>query len=117
MHDRDVHGCMADVGWITGHSYIVYGPLSNGVTTVMFEGMPTYPNASRYWEIVDKLKLTQFYTAPTAIRALRRLGDEFVNNYKLDSLRVLGYCHYLKVNFAYRSVGEVVLTLMLANQP
>jgi acetyl-CoA synthetase len=86
----DVHGCMADVGWITGHSYIVYGPLSNGVTTVMFESVPTYPTPSRYWEMVDTHKIKSFYTAPTAIRALRRLGDSHVAPYKLDSLEVIG---------------------------
>jgi acetyl-CoA synthetase len=90
MHPNDVHGCMADVGWITGHTYIVYGPLSNGVATVMFESVPTYPNASRYWDLVETHKVTQFYTAPTAIRALRRLGDQFVQPHKMDSLRILG---------------------------
>ncbi|KAI9092401.1 hypothetical protein DFS34DRAFT_633380 [Phlyctochytrium arcticum] len=90
LHDGDVHGCMADVGWITGHSYIVYGPFANGATTVVFESIPTYPDAGRYWDLVDKFKITSFYTAPTAIRALRRLGDDFVTPYKLDSLRVLG---------------------------
>ena len=90
MHPNDIHGCMADVGWITGHSYIVYGPLSIGVTTVIFEGVPTFPTPSRYWEMVDTHKITQFYTAPTAIRALRRLGDEHITPYKLNSLRVLG---------------------------
>ncbi|TPX63534.1 acetate---CoA ligase [Spizellomyces sp. 'palustris'] len=90
LHEDDVHGCMADVGWITGHSYIVYGPLANGVTTILFESIPTYPNAGRYWELVDKHKVTSFYTAPTAIRALRRLGDEHVQPYNLDTLRVLG---------------------------
>ena len=89
-HPNDVFGCMADVGWITGHTYIVYGPLALGVTTVMFESVPTYPDASRYWQMVDEHKITQLYTAPTAIRALRRLGDEPVKPYKLDSLRVLG---------------------------
>ncbi|KAK9762023.1 acetyl-coenzyme A synthetase 2 [Basidiobolus ranarum] len=90
LHEGDVFGCMADVGWITGHSYIVYGPLSNGVTTVLFESIPTYPDGSRYWDLVSKHKLTQFYTAPTAIRALRRLGDHFVDGYDLSSLRVIG---------------------------
>lgn len=74
----------------TGHSYIVYGPLANGVTTVMFESIPTYPNPSRYWDMVDKHQITQFYTAPTAIRALRRMGDDRVKPYSLNSLRVLG---------------------------
>ena len=86
----DVFGCMADVGWITGHSYIVYGPLSNGATTVMFEGMPTFPDSGRYWKMVQDHKITQFYTAPTAIRALKRLGDEWVNKYDLSSLRSIG---------------------------
>jgi len=90
LHENDVHGCVADVGWITGHTYIVYGPLANGVTTVVFESIPTYPNASRYWDMVDKHKITQFYTAPTAIRALRRLGDDAVKPYDLSSLRVIG---------------------------
>ena len=90
MHPNDIHGCMADVGWITGHTYIVYGPLSNGITTVIFESIPTYPTPSRYWQLVDEHKLTQFYTAPTAIRALRRLGDSHVKDYNLSSLRVLG---------------------------
>ena len=90
MHENDVHGCMADVGWITGHTYIVYGPLSNGVTTVMFESVPTYPTPTRYWDLVDEHKLTQFYTAPTAIRALRRLGDSHVQKNDLSSLRILG---------------------------
>ncbi|KAI9356589.1 hypothetical protein DFJ73DRAFT_789505 [Zopfochytrium polystomum] len=90
LHEGDVHGCMADVGWITGHSYIVYGPLSNGVTTVVFESVPTYPTPSRYWQTVEKHKITQLYTAPTAIRALRRLGDDHVTPYSMPTLRVLG---------------------------
>ncbi|KAJ3261270.1 acetyl-CoA synthetase, partial [Borealophlyctis nickersoniae] len=90
LHEGDVHGCMADVGWITGHTYIVYGPLSNGATTVIFESVPTYPTPSRYWQMVDNHKITQFYTAPTAIRALRRLGDEHVTPFSLSSLRVIG---------------------------
>ncbi|KAH6602738.1 hypothetical protein BASA61_000827 [Batrachochytrium salamandrivorans] len=90
MHPNDIFGCMADIGWITGHTYIVYGPLCLGVTTVMFESIPTYPNASRYWDLVDKHQVTQLYTAPTAIRTLRSLGDEPVKPFKLDSLRVLG---------------------------
>jgi len=85
-----VYWCTADIGWVTGHSYIVYGPLANGATSVMFEGVPTYPDAGRFWEIVDKFKITVFYTAPTAIRALMRLGDEWPAKYKLDSLRILG---------------------------
>lgn len=81
---------MADVGWITGHTYIVYGPLANGVTTTVFESTPTYPTPSRYWEAVDKHKITQFYSAPTAIRLLRRLGEEHVRKFDLSSIRVLG---------------------------
>ncbi len=90
IHDDDVYWCTADIGWVTGHSYIVYGPLANGATSIMFEGVPTYPDAGRFWEIVDKFKVTVFYTAPTAIRALMRLGDEWPAKYKLDSLRILG---------------------------
>jgi acetyl-CoA synthetase len=78
LHQDDVFGCMADVGWITGHSYIVYGPLSNGASIVMFESTPLYPNAGRYWEVVDKYKVTQFYTSPTAIRALRKEGERHI---------------------------------------
>ena len=86
----DVYWCTADVGWITGHSYIVYGPLLAGATTLMFEGVPTYPNAGRFWEIVDKYKVNQFYTAPTAIRALQAFGLEPVEPFSLDSLKVIG---------------------------
>ena len=82
--------CTADIGWVTGHSYVVYGPLCNGGTTLMFEGVPTYPDAGRFWRIVEKFKVTSFYTAPTAIRALIRLGDEWPGKYDLRSLRVLG---------------------------
>ena len=88
--EGDVYWCTADVGWVTGHSYIVYGPLANGATTLMFEGVPTFPTASRFWEICDKHRVNQFYTAPTAIRALMGLGDEWVSNCDLSSLRVLG---------------------------
>jgi acetyl-CoA synthetase len=88
--DEDVYWCTADVGWITGHSYIVYGPLLAGATTLMFEGVPTYPHPGRFWEIVDKYKVNQFYTAPTAIRALEAFGIDPVLPYKLDSLKVLG---------------------------
>jgi acetyl-CoA synthetase len=86
----DIYWCTADVGWITGHSYIVYGPLLAGATTLMFEGVPTYPDAGRFWEIVDKYQVNQFYTAPTAIRALQAYGLEPVKPHKLDSLKVLG---------------------------
>ncbi len=90
IKENDVYWCTADVGWVTGHSYIVYGPLCNGSTTLMFEGVPTYPDASRFWEIVDKFNVTIFYTAPTAIRALMGLGDSYVNKASLSSLRILG---------------------------
>ncbi|MUP45896.1 acetate--CoA ligase [Gramella sp. BOM4] len=86
----DVYWCTADIGWITGHSYIVYGPLLNGATTVMFEGVPSYPDFGRFWEIVEKHKVNQFYTAPTAIRALAKKNLEFVDKYDLSSLKVLG---------------------------
>ena len=89
-HDGDVYWCTADVGWVTGHSYIVYGPLANGATTLMFEGVPTYPDASRFWQVCEKHKVTQFYTAPTAIRALMGQGKEFVTKSDLSSLRILG---------------------------
>ncbi len=90
VHDDDTFWCTADIGWVTGHTYIVYGPLCNGATSLMFEGVPTYPDAGRFWHIVDKFKVTVFYTAPTAIRSLMRLGDEWPKKYKLDTLRVLG---------------------------
>ena len=90
VSQSDIYWCTADVGWITGHTYILYGPLSNGVTTVMFEGIPTYPNASRCWDICDKYNVNIFYTAPTAIRALMSQGDEPVLSTKRKSLRVLG---------------------------
>ncbi|MCM4157002.1 acetate--CoA ligase [Gramella sp. AN32] len=86
----DVYWCTADIGWITGHSYILYGPLLNGATTVMFEGVPSYPDFGRFWEIVEKHKVNQFYTAPTAIRALAKKNLEFVDKYDLSSLKVLG---------------------------
>ena len=89
-HDGDIWWCTADIGWVTGHSYIVYGPLANGATTIMFEGIPTYPDAGRFWDVVDRLKVTQFYTAPTAIRALMSHGEEVPSNYDLSTLRVLG---------------------------
>ncbi|MBU2958651.1 acetate--CoA ligase [Paracoccus sp. 1_MG-2023] len=89
-HDGDVFWCTADVGWVTGHSYIVYGPLANGATTLMFEGVPTFPDAGRFWEVCDKHKVTQFYTAPTAIRALMGKGTEFIEGHDLSSLRILG---------------------------
>ena len=89
-HEGDVYWCTADVGWVTGHSYIVYGPLANGATTLMFEGVPTYPDASRFWQVCEKHKVNQFYTAPTAIRALMGQGDEYVTKCDLSDLKVLG---------------------------
>ena len=89
-HDGDIWWCTADIGWVTGHSYIIYGPLANGATTLMFEGIPTYPDAGRFWEVVDKHKVTQFYTAPTAIRALMAHGEEIPAKYDLSSIKVLG---------------------------
>ena len=89
-HEGDVYWCTADVGWVTGHSYIVYGPLANGGTTLMFEGVPTYPDAGRFWAVCEKHKVNQFYTAPTAIRALMGQGTEFVEKYDLSDLKLLG---------------------------
>lgn len=89
-HESDIYWCTADIGWITGHSYIVYGPLLNGATTLMYEGVPTFPDAGRFWQICDKHSVNQFYTAPTAIRALMAHGEDHVLSYSLDSLKVLG---------------------------
>lgn len=89
-HPGDIFWCTADIGWVTGHSYIVYGPLSQGATTLMFEGIPVYPDPGRFWAVVDKWKVNQFYTAPTAIRALMAQGEKWVEKYDLSSLRVLG---------------------------
>lgn len=88
--DGDIYWCTADIGWITGHSYIIYGPLLAGATTVMFEGVPTYPDAGRFWASAEKMKVNQFYTAPTAIRALMAYGDDYVSKYDLSSIKVLG---------------------------
>ncbi|AEE53858.1 acetate--CoA ligase [Haliscomenobacter hydrossis] len=90
IQDGDMYWCTADIGWITGHSYIVYGPLLAGATSIMFEGVPTYPNAGRFWEICDKHQVTHFYTAPTAIRALQAQGDSWVEKHSLSSIKVLG---------------------------
>ncbi|TMW64300.1 hypothetical protein Poli38472_012922 [Pythium oligandrum] len=90
LHDDDIHACVADCGWITGHSYIIYGPLANGATTLMFESTPVYPDPGRYWELVERYKITTFYTAPTAIRALMAHDDEYVKKYDRSSLRILG---------------------------
>jgi acetyl-CoA synthetase len=89
-HPGDIYWCTADIGWVTGHSYIVYGPLANGATTLMFEGVPTYPDPGRFWQVVEKHKVNIFYTAPTAIRALMREGETWAQKYKLDSLKTLG---------------------------
>jgi acetyl-CoA synthetase len=89
-HEKDIYWCTADIGWVTGHSYIVYGPLANGATSVMFEGVPSYPTFSRFWQVVEKYKVTIFYTAPTAIRAIAREGDEWVQKADVSSLRILG---------------------------
>ena len=88
--ENDIYWCTADIGWITGHSYILYGPLLNGATTVLFEGIPSYPDHSRFWEVIQKHNVTQFYTAPTAIRALAKESLDFVERFKLDSLKVIG---------------------------
>ena len=90
IHDDDTYWCTADIGWVTGHSYIVYGPLANGATSLMFEGVPTYPDGGRFWQIIEKFKVTVFYTAPTAVRSLIRLGDEWPKKHDMSSLRVLG---------------------------
>jgi acetyl-CoA synthetase len=90
VHDDDIYWCTADIGWVTGHSYICYGPLCNGATSLMFEGVPTFPDAGRFWQIVEKFKATIFYTAPTAIRSLIRLGEEWPNKHDLSTLRMLG---------------------------
>ncbi|MBQ42381.1 MAG: acetate--CoA ligase [Gemmatimonadetes bacterium] len=89
-HDGDIYFCAADIGWVTGHSYIVYGPLANGAVTTMFEGIPTYPDPGRYWQVIEKWGVNQFYTAPTAIRAIAAAGDEFPSKYDMPSLRLLG---------------------------
>jgi acetyl-CoA synthetase len=89
-HEEDIYFCAADIGWITGHSYIVYGPLANGATTLMFESIPTYPKPDRYWQVIEKWKVNQFYTAPTAIRAIAAAGEEWPRKYDMESLRILG---------------------------
>ncbi len=90
LHENDIYWCSADVGWVTGHSYVVYGPLANGGTTVMFEGIPTYPDPSRFWQIIEKYRITIFYTAPTAIRALIAHGEQWTKQHDLSTLRILG---------------------------
>lgn len=109
-HDGDIYWCTADVGWITGHSYIVYGPLANGATTLMFEGVPNYPEIDRFWQVIDKHKVNIFYTAPTAIRAIMREGDEYVKRTSRKSLRLLGSVgepiNPEAWNWYYKIVGE-----------
>src|SRR6185369_2083075 len=90
IHEEDVFWCTADIGWVTGHSYVVYGPLSNGTTTVMYEGAPDFPDKDRFWSIIERRKVTIFYTAPTAIRAFVRWGEEYPRKHDMSSLRLLG---------------------------
>lgn len=90
IRDNDIYWCTADIGWVTGHSYVIYGPLANGATTVMFEGTPTYPDPGRFWQVIQKHRISAFYTAPTALRTLIRTGEEYPNQFNLSSLRVLG---------------------------
>jgi acetyl-CoA synthetase len=109
-NSNDIYWCTADVGWITGHSYIVYGPLLNGATQIVFEGVPTYPDTGRFWQVIDKHKVTHFYTAPTAIRALEAAGLDYVKPYKLDSLKVLGSVgepiNEEAWNWYYKNIGK-----------
>lgn len=90
LHENDIYWCTADIGWITGHSYVIYGPLANGATTLLYEGTPTYPTPARFWEIIDKHHVSIFYTAPTAIRTLIKMGSDYPRKFKLNSLRILG---------------------------
>ncbi len=107
-HDGDIYWCTADIGWVTGHSYILYGPLLNGAQSLMFEGVPTYPDAGRFWEVVDKWKVNIFYTAPTAIRAIMRMGDDYVKKTSRSSLRLLGTVGEPINPEAWRWYNEVV---------
>jgi len=107
-HDGDIYWCTADIGWVTGHSYILYGPLLNGAQSLMFEGVPTYPDAGRFWEVVDKWKVNIFYTAPTAIRAIMRMGDDYVTKHGRQSLRLLGTVGEPINPEAWRWYNEVV---------
>src|SRR5262249_57962750 len=90
LKEEDTYWCTADIGWVTGHSYIIYGPLANGATTMMYEGAPDFPQKDRFWSLIEKYKVSVFYTAPTAIRAFVKWGDEWPNRRDLSSLRVLG---------------------------
>ena len=107
-HDGDVYWCTADIGWVTGHSYILYGPLLNGAQSLMFEGVPTYPDSGRFWDVVDKWKVNIFYTAPTAIRAVMRMGDDFVTKYSRKTLQLLGTVGEPINPEAWRWYNEVV---------
>ncbi len=89
-HPGEIYACLADIGWITGHSYVVYGPLANGATTVMFESLPTYPDPGRYWDMVERHKINIFYTAPTSLRTVAKHGDQWLEGYDRSSLRILG---------------------------
>ena len=89
-HPGDIFGCVADIGWITGHTYVVYGPLCNGATTLLFESTPTYPDPGRYWEMVERLRVNQFYGAPTALRLLLKSSNSYVTKYDKSSLKILG---------------------------
>ena len=108
-HDGDIYWCTADIGWVTGHSYIVYGPLANGATTLIFEGVPNYPNTSRFWEVCDKHKVNIIYTAPTAIRALMQAGDEPVKKTSRKSLRLLGTAEVESALVAHAKVSEAAV--------
>lgn len=114
--EEDVYWCTADIGWITGHTYIIYGPLLAGATTMMFEGIPTYPDAGRFWHVCEKHKVNQFYTAPTAIRALMKEGTDYVNKYNLNSLKVLGSVgepiNYEAWQWYYKNVGKEKLPIV-----
>ncbi len=90
VRDEDNYWCTADIGWVTGHSYVVYGPLCNGATSILFEGVPTYPGPDRFWAVIEKYNVNNFYTAPTVIRSVAKEGDEYVKMHDLSSLRVLG---------------------------
>jgi acetyl-CoA synthetase len=107
-HDGDIYWCTADIGWVTGHSYILYGPLLNGAQSLMFEGVPTYPDSGRFWDVVDKWKVDIFYTAPTAIRAVMRMGDDFVTKYSRKTLQLLGTVGEPINPEAWRWYNEVV---------
>ena len=109
LEEGDIFACVADCGWVTGHSYVVYGPLLNGSTTFLFESTPVYPDPGRYWDMVQRHKITQFYTAPTAIRLLMRYGDEHPAKYDTSSLKVLGTVGEVRVWNRYSLLGTCPL--------